>query len=372
MDKKVLSTVIQLRRGTEAQWEAIKNEFIPAAGEPCVTLDGANAGQIKIGNGTDSWGALKYSGVGGLDVTKIYGDNVDSSKATIDGVTYTTTSDAIAAVVNGATVKMSGGLAEGESLNINKNITLDMNSAVIVDDEKCPVKVDASGELILTGEGSIECNKHEEPAINNCGKMTIENGSYTRAVDEQNNSFYTILNHGETIINGGAFEAPGVISSMIENGYWDYASTDPKYGHVDGQNAATCALTINNGTFINGFYIIKNDDNGIVTINGGKFYGSIFHNGIEMTINDGYFEVKDGSFNISVRKLNEDMNIGKTIINGGTFIVNSDSNIKISGEMAPEILVKGGKFNVKVRDAYLAEGYEQNLVDGYYVVTKTE
>lgn len=101
MDKKVLSTVIQLRRGTEVQWEAIKNEFVPAAGEPCVTLDGANAGQIKVGNGIDSWGALKYSGVGGLDVTKIYGDTVDSSKATIDGVTYTTTSDAIAAVVAG-------------------------------------------------------------------------------------------------------------------------------------------------------------------------------------------------------------------------------------------------------------------------------
>lgn len=35
-----LNTLIQLRRGTEAQWEAVKDAFIPAAGEPCVTLDG--------------------------------------------------------------------------------------------------------------------------------------------------------------------------------------------------------------------------------------------------------------------------------------------------------------------------------------------
>ena len=62
MNKKVLSTVIQLRRGTEAQWEAIKNEFIPAAGEPCVTLDGANAGQIKIGDGVTPYSALAYAG----------------------------------------------------------------------------------------------------------------------------------------------------------------------------------------------------------------------------------------------------------------------------------------------------------------------
>ena len=370
MDKKVLSTVIQLRRGTEVQWEAIKNEFVPAAGEPCVTLDGVNAGQIKIGNGIDSWGALKYSGVGGLDVTKIYGDTVDSSKATIDGVTYTTTSDAIAAVVNNATVKMSGGLSKGESLNIDKNITLDMNSAVIVDDEKCPMKVDTSGELTLTGNGSVECNKNTEPAINNCGKMTIENGNYTRTVDEKNDTFYTILNHGEITINDGVFQAPGNVSSMIENGYWDYNSTDPKYGHVDGQNAEICILTINGGTFISAFYIIKNDDNGIVNINGGKFYGTIFHNGTEMTINDGYFEVSDGTYNIGLRKLNDNMNAGKTVINGGIYVSNGESNFKINdGE--PEVIIKGGKFNKKVPATFIAEGYEQNLVDGYYVVTKT-
>ena len=62
MENKVLSTVIQFRRGTEAQWEAIKNEFVPAAGEPCVTLDGNNAGQIKIGDGITPYGALAYAG----------------------------------------------------------------------------------------------------------------------------------------------------------------------------------------------------------------------------------------------------------------------------------------------------------------------
>lgn len=60
MDKKVLTTTIQLRRATEAQWKAIKDSFIPAAGEPCVTLDGDNVGQIKIGNGVTPWGALTY------------------------------------------------------------------------------------------------------------------------------------------------------------------------------------------------------------------------------------------------------------------------------------------------------------------------
>lgn len=370
MDKKVLTTTIQLRRAAEAQWEAIKDSFIPAAGEPCVTLDGDNAGQIKIGDGVSAWGELKYSG-NRLDVIKVYSDSIDDTSMSIDGVKYDTAAEAINAVPDGGTIKMAGGLGADEIINVEKKLTLDMNSAVIVDNNKCPIEIGTSGELTLSGNGSVECNKNVEPAINNCGKMIIENGSYTRTVDEKNDTFYTILNHGETTINGGVFQAPGNVSSMIENGYYDYNSTDPKHGHVAGKNAEICTLTINDGTFINAFYVVKNDDNGIVNINGGKFYGTIFHNGIEMTINDGYFEVSDGTYNIGLRKLNDNMNAGKTTINGGTYISNGTSNFKINdGE--PEVIIKGGKFNKEVPAGFIAEGYKQSLVDGYYVVTKSE
>ena len=370
MDKKVLTTTIQLRRAAEAQWEAIKDSFIPAAGEPCVTLDGDNAGQIKIGDGVSAWGELKYSG-NRLDVIKVYSDSIDDTSMSIDGIKYDTAAEAINAVPDGGTIKMAGGLGADEIINVEKKLTLDMNSAVIVDNNKCPIEIGTSGELTLSGNGSVECNKNIEPAINNCGKMIIENGSYTRTVDEKNDTFYTILNHGETTINGGVFQAPGNVSSMIENGYYDYNSTDPKHGHVAGKNAEICTLTINDGTFINAFYVVKNDDKGIVNINGGKFYGTIFHNGIEMTINDGYFEVSDGTYNIGLRKLNDNMNAGKTTINGGTYISNGTSNFKINdGE--PEVIIKGGKFNKEVPAGFIAEGYKQSLVDGYYVVTKSE
>ena len=370
MDKKVLTTTIQLRRAAEAQWEAIKDSFIPAAGEPCVTLDGDNAGQIKIGDGVSAWGELKYSG-NRLDVIKVYSDSIDDTSMSIDGIKYDTAAEAINAVPDGGTIKMAGGLGADEIINVEKKLTLDMNSAVIVDNNKCPIEIGTNGELTLSGNGSVECNKNVEPAINNCGKMIIENGNYTRKVDEKNDTFYTILNHGETTINGGVFQAPGNVSSMIENGYYDYNSTDPKHGHVAGKNAEICTLTINDGTFINAFYVVKNDDNGIVNINDGKFYGTIFHNGIEMTINDGYFEVSDGTYNIGLRKLNDNMNAGKTTINGGTYISNGASNFKINdGE--PEVIIKGGKFNKEVPAGFIAEGYKQSLVDGYYVVTKSE
>ena len=65
------------------------------------------------------------------------------------------------------------------------------------------------------------------------------------------------------------------------------------------------------------------------------------------------------------------MNAGKTVINGGTYISNGTSNFKINdGE--PEVIIKGGKFNKEVPARFIAEGYKQSLVDGYYVVTKSE
>lgn len=446
----VLQTLIQFRRGTEEQWNLVKDSYIPRAGEPCVTLDGKNRGQIKVGDGENTWGNLKYVGVAEgalkfkgsvdtkaelpesaeigdiyqviedstmyiwdgdsweifhaidlskyatkeefdnavelfntyindinfalqgyalkeeLDVIKVYGnDFAEDTSMTVDGIEYATASEAIAAVGEGGTVKMSGGLAPDEVITADKKFILDMNNAIIVDDEKTPVSVNATGDLTLTGNGSVECNKNGLPAVNNKGKMTIENGSYTRTVDEKNNSFYTMVNHGEMVVNDGVFEAPGVVSSMIENGYQEFNKQ-----YVAGQSAEYPSLTINGGTYINAFYAIKNDDNGKLYINGGNFFGTIFHNGYEMIINGGNFNVTDGSYNIGMRKLNESMNAGTIEINGGTFVSNGSCNMKVNAGDEPSVVIKGGKFSHEVPENYIADGYEQTLVNGYYEVSK--
>nr|DAD55587.1 MAG TPA: hyaluroniase [Bacteriophage sp.] len=453
-DINKLQTLIQLRRGFQAQWDAVANTYVPKAGEPCVTLDGKNKGQIKIGDGTSTWGELKYVGVNegamhfvgtvatkaelpesaetgdiyqvtedsklyiwdgdsweifhavdlsnyytkeettnlvtveigkvntkienlgtelakdyalkaDLDVIKVYGDTVSDTSMEVNGQKYNTASEAIAAVSDGGTIKLSGGLGTDEVINADKKFTLDMNNAVIVDNEKTPVNVGINGALTLTGNGSVECNKNGKPAINNNGNLIIENGSYTRSVDEKGNSYYTMVNHGNIVINDGIFQAPRIISSMISNGYWDYAQD-----YKAGEMAEYPELTINGGTFINAFYVIKNDDNGKLYINGGNFYGTIFNNGYEMVVKGGNFKVTDGTYNIGMRKLNDVMNAGKLLIEGGTFDSNGEVNFKHNGGgEEPEVVIKGGKFSAVVPEKYLAEGYEQKHVDGYYVVS---
>ena len=453
-DINKLQTLIQLRRGFQAQWDAVANTYIPKAGEPCVTLDGKNKGQIKIGDGTSTWGELKYVGVNegamhfigtvatkaelpesaetgdiyqvtedskmyiwdgdsweifhavdlsnyytkeetsnlvtveigkvntkiesletelakdyalkaDLDVIKVYGDTISDTSMEVNGQKYNTASEAIAAVSDGGMIKLSGGLGADEVINADKQFTLDMNNAVIVDNEKTPINVGVNGALTLTGNGSVECNKHGKPAINNNGNLIIENGSYTRSVDEKNNSYYTMVNHGNIVINDGIFQAPRIVSSMIDNGYYDYAQD-----YKAGEMAEYPELTINGGTFINAFYVIKNDDNGKLYINDGNFYGTIFNNGYEMVVKGGNFKVTDGTYNIGMRKLNDVMNSGKLLIEGGTFYSNGEVNFKHNGGgEEPDVVVKGGKFSAVVPEKYIAEGYEQKYIDGYYVVS---
>lgn len=86
-----LQTLVQLRRATIEQWEAVKDLFIPKEGEPCVTLDGEYKGQIKIGDGVTTWGELPYIGeVGGAltgDGTAIVINNGVITLNGIDGAT---------------------------------------------------------------------------------------------------------------------------------------------------------------------------------------------------------------------------------------------------------------------------------------------
>ena len=122
----VLQTLIQFRRGTEEQWNLVKDSYIPRAGEPCTTIDGDNAGQIKVGDGVHTWGQLKYVGVGDLKVIKIYGQTTESTETTVDGKTYATVEEAIANAPAGSEVTLSGSLGDN-TVNIDKELTVNMN-----------------------------------------------------------------------------------------------------------------------------------------------------------------------------------------------------------------------------------------------------
>lgn len=78
MAKKEIITQIMLRSDVESNWNQVAETFIPARGEPCVTLDGENKGQIKIGDGVTPWGQLSYSGISTEQIEALIAASADS------------------------------------------------------------------------------------------------------------------------------------------------------------------------------------------------------------------------------------------------------------------------------------------------------
>ena len=59
MSEKIIRTVIQIRRDTEANWLANK-DVVLKAGEPAMVLDGKNKGGLKLGDGVTTWENLPF------------------------------------------------------------------------------------------------------------------------------------------------------------------------------------------------------------------------------------------------------------------------------------------------------------------------
>lgn len=357
-----MAETIQLRRGKSSSWS--KKNIILAAGEIGVEL---NTHQIKVGDGSTAWNELPY--IGGTKVVNV--QDYTSNPAVVDGVPYQSIDVAFMKAPAGSTIRLNKDF--DNSVSIDKKLTVELNGNNIINNETTPIDIKVGGDLTIKGQGTIECNKNGKPAVFNNGNTIINNGKLQRTIDVSGNGFYTIVNHGTMTINGGIFMSGGEFSSMIENGYYNYKAGDATNGYVQGQNAESPELTINDGTFAGGLYAVKNDDNAVLNINGGTFYNIILATGKSMTITDGYFEnskQNQGEYNLYIRKLNEDLNVQNTYITGGTFITAQDKNFKVEGN--PHIEISGGRFNRMLNPAYLASGYTQVLENGFYVVKKEE
>lgn len=285
----------------------------------------------------------------------------------------------------GGTVKLDNDYTE--DIVINKELTIDLNGNKLTNSAGDTITVNANGNLTITGNGTVDNVTHGKAAlrIKENGKATLNGGYFNRsqekgkgASESGENSFYTLINNGELIINNGAVVTTasensklGRFSSLIENGYFSH-----------GNSTYYPTLTINGGTFKGGLNTIKNDDNGITNIYGGKcenYYQACVQNHHKTTIYNGEFSaadvssawsvlncgscasvdaihdahelvIKNGNFKGDVRA-----NVGSVKIEGGnfesSFTKEGNATIEISGgtfsdtESAKEYLASGKEFD---------------------------
>ena len=304
--------------------------------------------------------------------------------AAIGTTHYSTLQEAVDAATAGQTVKLVADVTEDITISAGKNITLDLGNSTLTNKSGDTITVALGATLTITGNsedeskvGTVDNVTNGKADIVNNGTVILNGGTYFRSketgVDSETsggNSYYNILNHGEMTINNDTMVMQGgKYSSLIVNGYYDYAGgSDSRQNYVVGTNQAAPKLTINDGGFVGGVNTIKNDDGGELIINGGGFgnyEGCVVMNNNTATIKGGRF-IAEGNYVLYSRYINGTVNTGKLTVTDGEF----EGNLAQINN-AP-IAISGGTFTTDPT-AYLAEGYMSPKVgDSYKVGLETD
>ena len=247
------------------------------------------------------------------------------------------------AVANSGNIKLTSDIVLTETLNINAGVT---------------IVLDLAGNKI-----SAAMNKPH--MISSAGNLTIIDSVGTGSIAKEGNSSdfgYVLENHGTMVLNGIKVTSASSKSSAIENGW---------YTAADNTSGTPCNMTITNSDISQtngsgGLYTIKNDDYGVMVINGGNFTNSTASAGTVLNWND--LTINDGNFTgaSAVRTLKQgehDFEAGKTLIKGGTFNGKIDTLPNYSGM---QISVTGGTFNTDVRP-YVDSEFVVTDGNNYYV-----
>lgn len=288
---------------------------------------------------------------------------------------------------NGSTVTLDKDYTENIIIKSGKNITLDLGSNKLTNNGGDTITVELGATLTITGNGepadedgsagTVDNITNGKADIVNNGTVILNGGWYLRSKEtgvnantSGGNSYYNILNHGEmTINNDTVVMQEGKFSSLIVNGYYDYAGgSDSRQNYVVGINQAAPKLTINDGVFNGGVNTIKNDDGGELVINSGSFgneEGCAVMNNNTATIKGGNFQAT-GNYVLYSRYINDTVNTGKLTVTDGKF----EGNLaQISN--AP-IAISGGTFTTDPTK-YLADGYmSPKIGDSYKVGLETD
>lgn len=193
----------------------------------------------------------------------------------------TTLQEKITAAEKGATVSLSKNETGNITISAGKNITLDLAGHKLTntaDNHTVIIEKGASLTVLDSSEakaGTIDNVSHGKAAVVNHGTFVLNSGSLTRSAEAStlsedgntasgSNSWYVVWNTGSMTVNGGKIlfsaDNQGYYSSLIDNGWADPSKNTEK---------AFATLTVTGGELSGGKITIKNDDYGILDIQGG-------------------------------------------------------------------------------------------------------
>ena len=279
----------------------------------------------------------------------------------------TTLQEKITAAENGDTVSLSKDETDSITVSAGKDITLDLaghkltntaNNHTVTIDKGASLTVLDSSEAQT---GAIDNVSHGKAAVVNHGTFVLNSGSLTRSAEASTisengntasggNSWYVVWNTGNMTVNGGKIlfsaDNQGYYSSLIDNGWADPDKNTEK---------AFATLTVTGGELSGGKITIKNDDYGILDIQGGTLtqacesFFSVF-NWNDATISGGTINGTVGA--------KGDGQTGENAYEHGKLEISGNAQFSdtVLGYDNSDIQISGGTFKVQPNAAFMKPG----------------
>lgn len=288
-----------------------------------------------------------------------------SNVEVVDAATY----DLMMACANGGSYTLTANVTGDFVVSATEEVLINLNGYTVTNKVGDTFTVNNGSSLTISGNGTVDNVTHQRACIYNNGTVVLNGGTYTRSqeastsVDDANgNSYYNILNHGEMTINAGVtISSTGAFSSLIDNGYYSYTSTNERTGYVEGKGWANPSLKIKGGSFSGGINTIKNDDGATLTITDGTFANTTqatVQNNHVATISGGVYNPTNSATDaVQTRYFDGGNNAGQTTISGGTF----NGKMYVSGASA-SLQISGGTFSDPEALQYLADNANVQIV----------
>ena len=241
-----------------------------------------------------------------------------------------------------------GDITLTEQFIIEKNITLNLNGYKVTTTydagaAKHLYAFDNKAELVIKN-GTIESR-----GIYNYGTLTLEEGAVIDACD--GNGGYGIYNFGTFVMDGGEVKTSNEDDNLVDKGGYDATTI---------RNERNGVVTINGGVINNisdYTFAIDNQSGGTVTVNGGtitSIHSTISNYGY-LTINGGEFTC-NGLEGITAHVLVA-WKDSTTTINGGTFDGKDNYNgFNVDAVAGATVTIKGGEFKSAHSGSLYGEG----------------
>ena len=258
-----------------------------------------------------------------------------------------------AAIVKGGHIKLMADINADVVIEQGKEVTLNLNGYTLSNEKSHTIT--NNGTVTIMGGGKLYNGTHKKSPLYNVGVATVNGITLQRPFEcdeagKATNSYYVIDN-----LNGGVMT---IIDATV--------LTTPADTNTSLIRNLGATMTIESGEFNSPKKIcIKNDDEGILTINGGTFHGE-YNQTVQ---NWGTATINGGTFNgdVTTAIWSKDYS-SQTTINGGTF-----SNLRIiyhetsKSEVSPIIKVAN---NVTVSTPIIQ--ISKGTSSGYSIATEKD